>query len=435
MIITSYRMLSWVSGPLLHYFLKRRAENGKEDAHRLTERLGISSKPKPSGPLVWVHAASVGESLSMISLIERLSSQRPNLSILITSGTVSSSKILQNRLPERVIHQFVPLDRVKWVRKFLDHWQPDLVLWVESEFWPALLSEIRTRSIPAFLVNARISLRSMRGWRRVPWVIRSLLATFELCMAQTERDADRLTGLGAKNVVCPGNLKFASKPLPANPTELKSLKAIMGKRPRWVAYSTHDGEEETIGRAHQLLKEKYPNLITIIVPRHPNRGNIISTSLSTRGLSVAQRSSGQKICKQTDVLLGDTIGELGLFFRSTNIAFVGGSLVPHGGQNPIEPAQLGCAILHGTHMHNFLAIEGELKAAGASVLVETPQDIAKEVDHLFSNSGLLQERIAAAQTLAHSKSNILDAVFDYIDPALSRIIPAQPVITSQNARA
>ena len=253
-------------------------------------------------------------------------------------------------------------------------------------------------------------------------------------MAQTERDADRLTGLGAKNVVCPGNLKFASKPLPANPTELESLKAIMGERPRWVAYSTHYKEEETIGRAHQLLKQKHPNLITIIVPRHPNRGNKISAALSTRGLSVARRSSGQRISKQTDILLADTIGELGLFFRSTDIAFVGGSLVPHGGQNPIEPAQLGCAILHGTHMHNFLAIEGELKAAGGSVLVETSEDIANEVDRLFSNSVLLQERIAAAQTVARSKTNILNAVFDYIDPAINQIVPVQPIQTSQNAR-
>ncbi len=435
MIITSYRALSWVSGPLLHYFLKRRVERGKEDEHRLNERIGIPSKSKPSGPLVWVHAASVGESLSMISLIERLSSQRPNLSILITSGTVSSSQILQNRLPESVIHQFVPLDRITWVRKFLDHWQPDLVLWVESEFWPALLSEIRTRTIPAFLVNARISIRSMRGWRRIPWVIRSLLGTFELCMAQTERDADRLSRLGAKYVVCPGNLKFASKPLPSNPTELNSLETIMGERPRWVAYSTHHNEEETIGKAHQLLKQKYPSLITIIVPRHPNRGNKISAALSNRGLSVAQRSAGQKISEQTDILLADTIGELGLFFRSTKIAFVGGSLVPHGGQNPIEPAQLGCAILHGTHMNNFLAIEGELKAAGASVLVETSQDIATELDQLFSNAALLQERIAAAKTVAHSKTNILNAVFDYIDPAINQIIPAQPIPTSQNAHS
>ena len=435
MSLTAYRALTWMSGPLVRRYLKRRLETGKEDPNRHDERLGIPSETRPDGPLVWVHAASVGESLSMVTLIERLSRQRPGINILMTSGTVSSAQILKHRLPERVIHQFVPLDRVRWTRKFLDHWQPDFVLWVESEFWPALLSEVRARDIPAFLMNARISTKSMRGWKRIPWMIKPLLRTFELCMAQTERDADRLTILGAQNVVCPGNLKFAADPLPANSNALATMEEMICNRPRWIAFSTHQGEEEVIAGAHMLLKQNFPDLLTILVPRHPARGKEIGKTLVAKGMSISRRSLQQQLVAETDILLADTMGELGLFFRAADIAFVGGSLVPHGGQNPIEPARLGCAIIHGRHMHNFLGIEGELKAAGASVVVQSSNDIAKEVDLLLSNKALRQRRIAASRSVAQGKFSILDAVFAYLDPALNRLAPAQPIHVSRNARA
>lgn len=435
MSISAYRALTWVTGPLIRKYLLRRLNAGREDPKRFNERFGAASAPRPQGPLAWIHASSVGESLSMLSLIERLRRERPEIAILMTSGTVSSARILENRLPDGVIHQYVPVDRMAWVRRFLDHWQPDLVLWVESEFWPGVLSELKARGIPAMLMNARISARSWRGWRRAPWIIRRILGTFDLCMAQTELDAERLRDLGAERVACPGNLKFAAEPLPADPEALTELEQSMSARPRWLAFSTHPGEEETIAAAHRILIRNLPDVLTMIVPRHPVRGAAIEKILSNSGDTVSVRSGGAPLTKECGFLLADTMGELGLFFRLTDIAFVGGSLVPHGGQNPIEPARLGCAIIHGPHMENFLAVEGELKAAGASSLAATAEEIAREVGTLLSNTGQRQRRVSAARSVADGKFSILDGVFTHLDPYLNRISPAQPIPVSRDARS
>ena len=435
MSIAAYRALTWAAGPLIHRYMQRRLNAGREDPQRFRERFGDASATRPDGPLVWLHASSVGESLSMLSLIERLRRERPEVVILMTSGTVSSARILENRLPPGVIHQFVPVDRMSWVRRFLDHWQPDLVLWVESEFWPGVLSEVKRRAIPAMLMNARISARSWRGWRRAPWMIRRILQTFDLCMAQTELDAERLRDLGAVNIACPGNLKFAAEPLPADPDTLAALEAATAARPRWLAFSTHPGEEETIAAAHRILVRNLPDILTIIVPRHPARGPEIEKILAASGTPVSVRSRSQLLDKDIGFLLADTMGELGLFFRLTDIAFVGGSLVPHGGQNPIEPARLGCAIVHGPHMENFLAIEGELNTAGASSVATTAEEIAREVGTLLSNAGMRQRRVAAARSVADGKFGIMDAVFTHLDPVLNRISPAQPIPVSRDARS
>ena len=435
MSIAAYRALTWAAGPLIRRYMQRRLNAGREDPQRFRERFGDASATRPDGPLVWLHASSVGESLSMLSLIERLRRERPEVVILMTSGTVSSARILENRLPPGVIHQFVPVDRMSWVRRFLDHWQPDLVLWVESEFWPGVLSEVKRRAIPAMLMNARISARSWRGWRRAPWMIRRILQTFDLCMAQTELDAERLRDLGAVNIACPGNLKFAAEPLPADPDTLAALEAATAARPRWLAFSTHPGEEETIAAAHRILVRNLPDILTIIVPRHPARGPEIEKILAASGTPVSVRSRSQLLDKDIGFLLADTMGELGLFFRLTDIAFVGGSLVPHGGQNPIEPARLGCAIVHGPHMENFLAIEGELNTAGASSVATTAEEIAREVGTLLSNAGMRQRRVAAARSVADGKFSIMDAVFTHLDPVLNRISPAQPIPVSRDARS
>lgn len=435
MSIAAYRALTWATGPLIRRYLNRRLAAGREDADRFDERLGIASIARPDGPLVWVHASSVGESLSMLSLLERLRRERPEISVLMTSGTVSSAEILVDRLPDGVIHQYIPVDRMFWVKRFLDHWRPDLALWVESEFWPGVLSEVRKRNIPALLMNARISAKSWRGWRRAPWMIRRILATFDLCMAQTELDAERLRDLGASRVACPGNLKFAADPLPADADTLAALEAEMAARPRWLAFSTHSGEEETIAAAHAILARNLPDILTIIVPRHPARGPEIERIVAETGGRSAIRSRGEAVSEATGFLLADTMGELGLFFRLTDIAFVGGSLIPHGGQNPIEPARLGCAIVHGPHMENFLAIEGELGAAGAAAMAASAEDIAREVGTLLSNSGLRQRRAAAARAVADGKFSILDAVFSHLDPLLNRASPAQPIAASRDARA
>ncbi|MEE2996413.1 MAG: 3-deoxy-D-manno-octulosonic acid transferase [Pseudomonadota bacterium] len=435
MSVSLYRAMTWVSRPLINHYLDQRLKAGKEDGDRFEERKGVASCPRPGGSLVWIHAASIGESLSMISLIDRVILERPEVTVLMTSGTVSSARLLHHRLPENVIHQYIPVDRVPWVQRFLDHWKPDMALWVESEFWPSVLSEVKARKIPAFLMNARISAASFRGWRRAPWIIHRLLETFDLCMAQTELDADRLRSLGGRNVACPGNLKFAATPLPVDFEVQSAMEASIAGRPRWVAFSTHSGEEEIIADAHEILVRNFPDLLTILVPRHTQRAKVVEQILSERNLSFSVRSRSEPVNASKFFLLADTIGELGLFFRTTDIAFVGGTLVPHGGQNPIEPARLGCAIVHGAHMENFLAVESELMAAGASAVARSAEEIAREIGTLLTNSTLRQRRIAAAQSVADGKQSILDAVFVHIDPHLDRISPAQPGSVSRNARA
>ncbi len=435
MSIALYRGLTWIGGPFIRGYMNKRLESGREDPARQGERFGIPSAARPDGPLVWIHAASVGESLSVLTLVRRLRAERPEISILITSGTVTSARILSERLPTGVLHQFVPVDRVPWVKSFLNHWQPDLVLWVESEFWPTLLSEVRRRSIPAMLVNARISARSWRGWKRAPWMIRRLLATFEICMAQTELYAERLRDLGAVRVACPGNLKFAADLPPASDEAVADLASSIAARPRWVAVSTHPGEEEAVADAHARMARNIPDLLTIVVPRHPARGTQIAAMLRERGLNVSVRSAGEPVTPETAILLADTMGEMGVFFRVTDIAFVGGSLIPHGGQNPIEPARMGCAIVHGPHMENFLAVEGELRTAGASETVGSAEELGRAVGTLLSNPALRQRRIAAARTVGDGKAGVLDAVFTHLDPALNRISPASPIPATRDASA
>ena len=435
MSVSIYRAMTWVCTPLIRRYLDRRLKSGKEDIMRFNERMGIASRPRPEGPLVWIHAASIGESLSMTSLIDRLIHEYPKITILMTSGTVSSARLIIDRLPATVIHQYIPVDRVPWVKRFLDFWHPDLVLWVESEFWPTVLSEIKSRRIPSFLMNARISAASVQGWKRAPWMIRRLLETFELCMAQTELDAGRLRVLGAKNVACPGNLKFAASPLPADQKMLTALDASIAGRPRWVVFSTHAGEDEVIADAHEILIKNFPDIFTVIIPRHPERAASIEQLLLNRKLSVSVRSKTDPVDASISFLLGDTIGELGLFFRITDIAVVGGTLIPHGGQNPIEPARLGCAIVHGPHMENFLAVQSELLTAGASVIVHTAEELALEIGTLLSNSTLRQRRILAARSVADGKQNVLDAVFAHINPHLNRISSTKPTPVANNACA
>lgn len=421
MSIAAYRAATWIGAPIIDRYLRRRLRRGREDGNRFGERMGIASKARPGGPLVWIHAASVGEANSVLAVIRRLRRDRPALSLLMTSGTATSASILADRLPDAVIHQYAPVDRVAWVRRFLDHWKPDLVLWVESEFWPATLSEIGRRKVPAILINARLSTRSWRRWRHGRRMIRALLQEFELCMAQSETDAERLRDLGARRVICPGNLKFAADPLPVPADALASLRTAVGERPAWLAFSTHPGEEEILIEAHARMAGGHPGLLTMIAPRHPARGSEIAELARGRGLGTALRSRNEPVTAGTGVLVADTIGELGLFFSLSDIALVGGSLEPHGGHNPVEAALLDCAILHGPHMENFRAIEDELHTAGAAELVRTVEDIAREAGSLMTDAALRARRVHAARRLAMDRRHILDAVFSHLDGALDGI--------------
>ena len=418
MSLLLYRGLTAAASPLVRSHLAKRARRGKEDPARLDERFGVASTARPPGRLIWIHAASVGESLSMLSVVDRLLADRPGLNIIITTGTVTSARLLGERAPKGVIHQFVPLDRAAWARRFLDHWRPDAVLWVESEFWPNILGEIGARKIPAVLINARVSPRSFDGWRRLPGVIRRVLANFELCLAQTDADAEKLRRLGAARVKCPGNLKFAAPPLPADDAALEALKATIGDRPTWLAASTHPGEELMIAGAHALIRRGHPDALAIIVPRHPARGADIAAELRGSGATVGLRSAGDTPAPKTDIYIADTMGELGIYYRLARAAFLGGSLIPHGGQNLLEAANLGCPVVHGPHMTNFRAIADEMSAAGATAVAENIDSLAAEITRLLENSEEHAGRVSAARRVASSKQGILDAVIDELTPYL-----------------
>jgi len=422
-LLQIYRSLTIAAGPFTSAYLAVRHRRGKEDRHRIHERRGLASRPRPEGPLVWIHAASVGETASMLALIDRLVAER-RVSVLFTTGTVTSAKLLESRFAgDRVIHQFVPLDRPAYVNAFLDHWRPDLAFWVESELWPNLIREASARDIPLLLLNARMSVRSFRGWQRLPSVIRPLLAGFDLCLAQDPVHAERLKQLGAREALSVGDLKSAAEPLPVVDEELTRLAAAIGGRPVWLAASTHEGEEEIAARAHHAVKREHPEILTLIVPRHPSRAEGIVSMLRAQGLDVARRSENHPIRDTTDVYLADTLGELGLFYRLSGIAFIGGSLVPMGGHNPYEAARLDCAILHGPDMSNAASVARALAAAAAAEIVHDAEALAHSIKSLLRNPHERARRAAAALEIADANRLVLDAVMERIAPWLDRLSP------------
>lgn len=419
MIHRLYRGLTTLGGPLISLYLDRRRRRGKEDAQRFPERLGRPGQPRPPGPLVWIHAASVGESLSMLPLVERLCARR--LSVLLTTGTVTSARMMVERLPKGALHQYVPVDRMAYVRGFLDHWRPDLALWAESEFWPNLLAESHRRGIPQVLVQGRISARSFAGWKRVPGFIRTLLSGFDLCLAQTGEDAYRLKALGGRDVRCLGNLKYAVPPLPADRAELDRLGHAVAGRRLWLAASTHPGEDGIIAGAHLALADRFPGLLTVIVPRHPNRGPDIARELLALGLSPALRSSGELPHAGSHVYVADTMGELGLFYRLADIVFMGKSLAVGGGQNPFEPARIGAAVLFGPAMDNFPDMAPRMIAAGAALMVADGAALAATLGRLLDDPDLTTRMKEAALAWSAAEAGVLDAVDGALAPMLDRL--------------
>ena len=428
-----YRGLTTLALPLIRLYLARRRSQGKEDAARFGERLGRAGRTRPEGPLIWLHAASVGEALSILGLTERVLTDYGEVTMLVTTGTVTSARLLAERLPPGAIHQYVPVDRLAWARRFLDHWRPDIALWVESEFWPNLISETQARAITMILLNGRMSLRSFAAWRRWPGLIRPLLGGFALCLAQDEDEAKRLRALGAPSVKAPGNLKFASPPLPVDEAEAERLSHSIGARPIWLAASTHAGEEEIVVEAHRRIAPAHPGLLTVIVPRHPSRGREVALVLERAGMKGALRSSGDAIAPETEIYIADTLGELGLFYRLCPVAFIGGSLIPHGGQNLLEPARLDCAVIHGPHMENFRAVVGEMTTAEASIEAGNARDIADAVASLLDDEAARARRVEAARRIATAKDGVIDAVMEELGPFIEAL--AKKNMESERARA
>ena len=407
-----YRAITYAGAPIIKALLDRRLSAGKEDPDRLSERKGIASVSRPDGKLIWLHAASIGESQSSLVLIEKLLAGRPDLHVLQTTGTLTSARLMQDRLPERSFHQFAPIDRLPWVRRFLDYWQPDMALWMESELWPNLVLEARRRNIPSVLINARMSNRSFRRWCRFSGTARKLLQPFSMCLAQTEEQASYLRQLGADPVMYLGNLKFSATPLPVESTTLDTLAAAVAERPVWLAASTHAGEEEIAATVHTRLTKTWPDLLTVIVPRHPARGGQIAQELRARGFTVTQRScDGNNLA---DIYIGDTLGELGLFYRLSKIAFIGGSMAHHGGHNPLEAAQLDCAVVLGPDMGNFATVAREVLEAKGALQASTTDEIVESVSALLHNGTERDLMARAAADIAIRNADAVERIHDEI---------------------
>jgi 3-deoxy-D-manno-octulosonic-acid transferase len=407
--------LALLSGALLAW----RRSRGKEDGARLDERRGSASLTRPPGFLVWLHGASVGEALSLLPLVDRLS--QSGRATLVTTGTVTSARLLADRLPAGALHQYAPLDAPRYMRRFIAHWRPDVALIAESELWPNMIYEASAVETPIVIVNGRLSERSFTRWRRhLPDFVAALLARVSLVIAQSGDDADRFVLLGAPRVECVGNLKFDAPAPPADLHELALLAGRMAGRRVWIAASTHEGEELVIAEAHRRLAARYPELVTLIAPRHPHRGSGIAEQLRARGLVSGLRSRGDELGRDP-IYICDTMGELGLFYRLAGVVFLGKSLgagAEGGGQNPIEPAKLACAILHGPHVANFSEAYELLDATGGAARVASAKELAEGLAVLFSDAGKQRGMARAAVKAVESQAGALERTLGALAPFL-----------------
>lgn len=417
LVYSLYRSLTNLAAPLMPFWLEKRRKKGKEDSARLQERFGYASLARPEGRLLWIHAASVGECNAALPLISALLTTYPALHVLLTSGTVTSAQLMATRLPERAMHQFVPVDTPQAVERFMAHWQPDVALFIDSELWPNLIMATHASGAEMGLVNARMSEKSYKSWQFAKPLICSLLEKFTLCFAQSKDDAQRLRGLGIADVQHIGNVKYDVPPLMCDEAALAQLRESIGKRPVWVAASTHPGEEAMIAAVHQELTKNFPDILTIIVPRHAHRADEIVQALE--GFSVARRSLQMPIFPETDIYLADTMGELGLFYRLAQVAFIGGSLVPHGGQNPIEALLLECPVIMGPHMENFHTVAAMMDRDSACITIKDSPMLAGAVKRLLLHPEVRQELVEAGRKHAKAFSGSLAVIQAKLQPCLA----------------
>lgn len=413
-----YRFLTNILAPLIGLYLRVRRQRGREDAQRFQERLGFPSVPRPKGKLIWCHAASVGEMMSVITLLKSIRARHPDYSIILTTGTVTSARMIASRLPEGITHQYVPVDRWPYVTRFLDHWSPDMVLWIESELWPNMLSALKMRNVPTALLNGRMSKKSYKRWRFFKGGAKKMMETFTLGLAQTGSEANRFAALGLKNIQAIGNLKYAADPLPFDEDELEIVRQQTQDRPLWLMASTHPGEDEIAIAAHKHLAHKHANLLTIIVPRHPERSDEIAKMIRTKGLIVSQRSKQEPFNANTSIYLADTMGEMGLFYRLAKTVCLAGSFT-WGGHNPIEPAQLDCSIIFGPRMDNFAIMADDMLSHGAARQVESEDELQEVLEHHLKNPTEQNLHVAAAQKWVADKQNILEDTLKVLEPLFS----------------
>lgn len=417
--LRAYRRLTGAAMPLLPLLTAYRLRKGKEQSARIAERRGRASLARPGKALIWIHGASVGEMLAVVPLAEYVGNC--GFAVLVTSGTVSSAKLAERRLPRGCIHQFAPYDAPRFVARFLDHWRPDLALFAESDLWPNLITAAAARDIPLILVNGRVSERSFRRWRRFPRTIGAVLGCFDLCLAQSVDDAERYGELGAPRITTTGNLKLDVPAPPAGESALTALRKAIGPRPVIAAASTHPGEERMMLDVHRALQNSFPDLLTFLAPRHPERGAGVLEIAKAAGLTAVARSVGALPSLSHNVYVADTLGELGLLYRIAPIVFIGGSLVRHGGQNPIEAAKLGAAILHGPHVWNFAEIYAALDRSQGAVQVEDSGKLVSRIRAWLGDPAARHKAAEAALVAVDSLAGARNRTIAALEPYLMQL--------------
>lgn len=409
-LVHLYAAGSSLLAPVAYARVKARLRAHGTRPGRFGERLGHATLPRPPGRLLWFHAASVGESLSVLRLITHMGAEDPGLHFLLTSGTPSSADLIAARLPPRCLHQFAPLDSRRAVARFLAHWHPDAGVFVESELWPNMLRLSARAGLPLALLNARISERSARNWKRFARIARHVLGHFRLIHCQDARSAAHFHDLGLTHAVVGQNLKAAAGPLPVESAALAELQNHLAERPIWVASSTHPGEEEILLQAHCTMLKRHPTLLLILVPRHPERGDALMRLLSDHRLTAARRTAQEMPAPHSQVYLADTLGETGLWYALSPIVALAGSFTPVGGHNPYEPAHAGAAILHGPLYANFARAYQELDKAGGGLEVTDAPALAKAVTTLLEQPETLRQIRARASRFAAAQDSMLDTL-------------------------
>lgn len=417
-LLRAYGALARVALPLVKRSEIRKLSDHGTPKARWQEKLGFASVARPDGPVIWFHAASVGESLSVLGLIETMGTALPETHFLLTSGTPTSADLIASRLPLRCQHQFAPLDAPQAVARFLKHWTPDALVFVESELWPNMIQQCVFADIPVALINARMSDKSLAGWKKRPKSATCLLSQFSLIETQTDDLADALCALGAdpETTQRGPNLKAHSAPLPKDDALMGQLQAALGDRPVWVAASTHPGEEEVVLSAHKTLREQHPDLCLILAPRHPGRAAEVATRVQSEGLEVSRRSeSGLPV---GPVYLLDTMGELGSVYPLSQFVFLGGSFAKMGGHNPYEVVQNGVPVLTGPDIRNFSDVFGQLVGDGSARIVPAPERLADYAVQWLASPEMLAQARAATAMVGHGQSDALDALSDRLIGAL-----------------
>ncbi|MCR5506996.1 MAG: 3-deoxy-D-manno-octulosonic acid transferase [bacterium] len=420
-----YRFLMFILKPMVKPVLFIRRMKGLEtkDSIRKVERFGYASVKRPNKKIVWFNAASVGESNSIIPVIDEILKKYPDTFVLVTTTTVTAADGMAKKLSgKNAVHQFLPIDRRAYVDRFFDYWKPSVGFFVDSDFWPNLILSAKDHKIPLILLNGRVSDKSFAKWKNNLPFIKPLASAFEFTFGKSEDDCKKLSTMGFKKPVCVGNLKYAVPPLSYDKEELKNLSSQIGSRHLFVVSSTHPGEEELCISAFMNIKKRFPDVLMVIAPRHPARGEEIKSLIEANGLKAVLRSSGDKITKNVDIYIANTMGELGLFYNLSEIAFVGGSLIKWGGHNPMEPARLHNTVLSGKYVHNFQETYDLLKSEKAVVMVNDEKDFASKVKAFFENPDVAKDYMSRAFYVAEREAAVLSRVMEKLEPVIKKFM-------------